>query len=35
VRRIDAAAEGHGLTPETRVRHGLLWESAAFSRGSR
>jgi len=35
VRRIEAAAEGHGLTPETRVRHGLLWESAAFSRGSR
>jgi 2-polyprenyl-3-methyl-5-hydroxy-6-metoxy-1,4-benzoquinol methylase len=32
VRRIDAAAEAHGLTPETRVRHGLLWESAAFSR---
>jgi 2-polyprenyl-3-methyl-5-hydroxy-6-metoxy-1,4-benzoquinol methylase len=32
VRRIEAAAEAHGLTPGTRVRHGLLWESAAFSR---
>ena len=31
VRRIEAAAEAHGLTPETRVRHGLVWESAAFS----
>ena len=31
VRRIEAAAEAHGLVPETRVRHGFLWESAAFS----
>jgi 2-polyprenyl-3-methyl-5-hydroxy-6-metoxy-1,4-benzoquinol methylase len=31
VRRIEAAAEAHGLAPETRVRHGLVWESAAFS----
>jgi magnesium-protoporphyrin O-methyltransferase len=31
VRRIEAAAEAHGLTPDTRVRHGFLWESAAFS----
>jgi hypothetical protein len=31
VRRIEAAAEAHGLAPETRVRHGFLWESAAFS----
>jgi 2-polyprenyl-3-methyl-5-hydroxy-6-metoxy-1,4-benzoquinol methylase len=31
VRRIEAAAEAHGLMPETRVRHGLVWESAAFS----
>jgi len=31
VRRIEAVAEAHGLMPETRVRHGLLWESAAFS----
>ena len=33
VGRIEAAAAAHGLTPDTRVRHGLLWESAAFSRG--
>ena len=32
VRRIETAAEAHGLMPETRVRHGFLWESAAFSR---
>ena len=32
VHRIETAAEAHGLMPETRVRHGLLWESAAFSR---
>ena len=31
VRRIEAAAQAHGLAPETRVRHGFLWESAAFS----
>jgi magnesium-protoporphyrin O-methyltransferase len=31
VRRIEAAAKAHGLAPETRVRHGLVWESAAFS----
>ncbi len=31
VRRIEAAAEVHGLAPEARVRHGLVWESAAFS----
>ena len=31
VRRIEAAAEARGLAPETRVRHGLVWESAAFS----
>jgi hypothetical protein len=30
--QIDAAARGHGLSPATTVRHGLLWESAAFSR---
>jgi magnesium-protoporphyrin O-methyltransferase len=30
--RIDSAAGKHGLSPETRVRHGLLWESAAFGR---
>jgi magnesium-protoporphyrin O-methyltransferase len=33
VRRIEAAAEARGLTAGTRVRHGLLWESAAYSRG--
>lgn len=31
VRRIEAAAEAHGLVRETRVRHGVVWESAAFS----
>jgi len=30
--RIDAAAERHGVSPTTRIRHGLLWESAAFAR---
>ena len=32
VRRIEAAAEEHGLTPTERRRHGLLWESLALSR---
>jgi 2-polyprenyl-3-methyl-5-hydroxy-6-metoxy-1,4-benzoquinol methylase len=32
VRRIEAAAEAHGLVPAERRRHGLLWESTAFSR---
>jgi hypothetical protein len=32
-RRIEAAAGEHGLTPTARRRHGLLWESAAFSKG--
>ena len=32
VLRIVAAAEGHGLTLERRVQHGLLWESAVFAR---
>jgi 2-polyprenyl-3-methyl-5-hydroxy-6-metoxy-1,4-benzoquinol methylase len=32
VRRIEAAAEAHGLTPTERRRHGLLWESLALSR---
>jgi magnesium-protoporphyrin O-methyltransferase len=31
VRRIEAAAAAHGLRPEARIRHGFLWESAAFS----
>ena len=31
VLRVEAAAKAHGLAPETRVRHGLVWESAAFS----
>jgi magnesium-protoporphyrin O-methyltransferase len=30
--RIDAAAARHGLAVAARVRHGLLWESAAFAR---
>jgi SAM-dependent methyltransferase len=30
--RIDSAARGHGLSHAATVRHGLLWESAAFSR---
>jgi len=32
VARIDAAAERAGLRLERRVRHGLLWESAAYAR---
>jgi hypothetical protein len=32
VDRIDAAAEAHGLRLERRVRRGLIWESAAFTR---
>ncbi len=31
IRRIEAAAQAHGLAPEERVRHGFVWESAAFS----
>jgi hypothetical protein len=30
--RIDGAAARHGLSVVARVRHGLLWESAAFAR---
>ncbi|HZC30288.1 MAG TPA: hypothetical protein VE261_02145, partial [Gaiellaceae bacterium] len=29
--RIDAAAAEHGLRLTARERHGLLWESAAFT----
>lgn len=32
VRRIEAAARTQGLTPAARRRHGLLWESVAFSK---
>jgi hypothetical protein len=32
VARIDAAAEAQGLRLERRIRHGLIWESAAFAR---
>src|SRR5919198_1983571 len=32
VGRIVGAAERHGLRLERRVRHGLVWESAALSR---
>jgi len=32
VRRIEAAAGTHGLVPAARRRHGLLWESVAFSK---
>jgi magnesium-protoporphyrin O-methyltransferase len=32
VRRIEAAAGAHGLTPIERRRHGWLWESASFAR---
>jgi len=31
-RRIEAAAGKHGLMPTARRRHGLLWESVAFSK---
>jgi magnesium-protoporphyrin O-methyltransferase len=30
--RIEAAARRDGLSPAATVRHGLLWESAAFAR---
>ncbi|HUJ92083.1 MAG TPA: methyltransferase domain-containing protein [Gaiellaceae bacterium] len=32
VSRIEEIAHAHGLEPTTRRRHGLVWESAAFSR---
>jgi hypothetical protein len=32
VARIDAQAARHGLVVQSRRRHGLLWESAAFAR---
>jgi hypothetical protein len=32
VERIYAAAAAHGLTPTTRERNGVLWESAALTR---
>jgi len=33
VEQMVAAARGNGLELETRERHGLVWESAAFARG--
>lgn len=32
VARIDAAAADEGLRLERRIRHGLIWESAAYAR---
>ena len=32
VERMVSTAQKHGLSLDTRVRHGLFWESAAFAR---